>query len=81
MLRKFLSLPLSSSSSTMRAFVQVKPWHSLQDDVHLRPAFRQEQLNPQGPLQPQQIIFKISDGPASTLVIIGENLPFFISHP
>ena len=61
--------------------LQVTSWHFLHENIHFRPAFLQEHLELHGPLQSHLMIFKISGGPASMSVIIGEYYPLLIFHP
>ena len=74
------SLLLESSllhvSSICSKLVQKKPWHSLQDDVHVRPTFLQEQHLSHISLQVHGTIFDRSLGPGSSSVTIGTNESF-----
>ena len=56
--------------------LQNKPWHSLHEDVHVRPAFLQEQPLSHISLQVHRTIFKRSLGPCSSYVLIGANESF-----
>ena len=82
MSKKFLSYSSSSTSGSMTgALVQVIPWHSLQVEAQFKPAFIQEQLFPQVPLQLKRITLSRSVEPASISVIIGVYILFSITHP